>query len=40
MKRELFRTMLVPFAAVFSQPSFAKFLVLPEGWLHAGGGVP
>lgn len=37
MERELFHMMLVPFAEVFSQPSFANFLVLLEGWLRAGG---
>lgn len=37
MERELFHTMLVPFTEVFSQPSFANFLVLLEGWLRAGG---
>ena len=37
MERELFHTMLVPFADVFSQPSFCNFLVLLEGWLLAGG---
>jgi len=37
MERELFHTMLVPLAAVFSQPSFCNFVVLLEGWLRAGG---
>lgn len=36
MERELFHTMLVPLAAVFSQPSFCNFVVLLEGWLRAG----
>jgi len=37
MERELFHTMLVPLAAVFSQPSFCNFVFLLEGWLLAGG---
>jgi len=36
MERELFHMMLVPFTDVFSQPSFANFLVLLEGWVLAG----
>lgn len=36
MERELLHMMFVPFADVFSQPSFANFVVLLEGWLLAG----
>jgi len=37
MEHEMLHTMLVPLAAVFSQPSFHNFVVLLEGWLMAGG---
>jgi len=36
MERNSLRTMLVPFAAVFSQPSYANFVVMLEGWVLAG----
>jgi hypothetical protein len=36
MERDSFRVLLVPFAAVFSQPSFHNFVVLLEGWVLAG----
>jgi len=37
MERELFHMILVPLAAVFSQPSFCNFVFLLEGWVRAGG---
>jgi hypothetical protein len=36
MELNSFRTFLVPFMAVFSQPSFQNFVVLLEGWILAG----
>ena len=36
MELDLFHNMLVPLAAVFSQPSFQNFVVLIEGWILAG----
>ena len=36
MERDSLRDMLVPFAAVFSQPSFRNFVFLLEGWIVAG----
>ena len=36
MERDSLRTMLVPFVAVFSQPSFHNFVVVLEGWIVAG----
>lgn len=36
MERNSLRDMLVPVAAVFSQPSFRNFVVLLEGWILAG----
>ena len=36
MEHNWFHMMLVPFAEVFSQPSFHNFLFLIEGWVLAG----
>ena len=36
MERDSLRTMLVPFVAVFSQPSFCNFVFVLEGWIVAG----
>ena len=36
MELNSFHTMLVPFAMVFSQPSFQNFVLLMEGWILAG----
>ena len=36
MERHAFQAMLVPFVAVFSQPSFQNFVVVLEGWIVAG----
>lgn len=36
MERHALRTMLLPLAAVFSQPGFANFVTLLEGWIVAG----
>lgn len=36
MERDALHTMLVPLAAAFSQPSFANFVTLLEGWIVAG----
>ena len=36
MERNSLRTMLVPFAGVFSQPSYANFVLVLEGWVLAG----
>lgn len=38
MERNSLRAMLVPFAAVFSQPSFGNFVFLLEGWMLSGMG--
>ena len=36
MERYSLRVMLVPFTAVFSQPSFCNFVFVLEGWIVAG----
>ena len=36
MERDSLHTMLVPFTATFSQPSFQNFVVMLEGWILAG----
>jgi len=36
VERNSLRALLVPFATVFSQPSFGNFVVLLEGWVLAG----